>query len=761
MSKKKSILTIVLSITFICIFAWFFFAIQNKVFVFERDGYEIWHPLYNEFYNLLDNFFSTGELPFYSWNYFLGNNFYSSKSFYLVGDVFAYFGYFLRKMNYFDLSMILTFLKFLTAGMTSYFFFDKFKLKENTKIIGSILYSVSSYSLFFATQSQFLSFYSLLPLIFIGVENYLQKRKVSFFIFSVFFLAVNNYYMFFSVSLFLPIYFIYRYTTLNSCKIWKSLGASIPLIIYYIIGVMLSGILFIPSLYFISQNSRVGSYTNSSLFLFPMDMIVFILSSFFVPNGLMILGENSFFNIPTYNLSELFIWSSAICPLILLYIGFDKSTKNRKNFIVFYCVCLLILFVPFLNSLMHGLGDVSFRWVCILILMNILHVCLFIDSIKQINKQLMKKVFYVVIFLLLLIMLIQSIIAGFSSNVLLSVLAFSISILFISIYFWMIINGKNKFMFLTIIVEICITSFLFYNVGATRQAKNLSKDLINNITSVLQDENSNFVDYVKNLAPSNKYEFYRIYVPFESIYWNYSKNTGVFYGINGLMTYDSTFANSFNKMIELDPTVENMREINITDPSLIQLYSTKYAVVVSDNDLPAGIAWELVTDNYRGGLKIYKNNDYLSLGKTYKQVMTKSEFMKISDNSILLSSIVCENTDFETIESKLGNDSTILENIRYQGNHLFATCDAVDSSFMVISIPFDKGWSITVNGIDTELFNINGGLIGIEIPKGHNEIEMYFTPEGFRTGAISTAIGSVLFFVIIIFEKFKSKKEKS
>ena len=45
-------------------------------------------PFYQEFYRLIDS----GEIG-WSWNQFLGINFFASKAYYLVGDPFAWIGY--------------------------------------------------------------------------------------------------------------------------------------------------------------------------------------------------------------------------------------------------------------------------------------------------------------------------------------------------------------------------------------------------------------------------------------------------------------------------------------------------------------------------------------------------------------------------------------------------------------------------------------------------------------------------------------------
>ncbi|MEG0404548.1 MAG: hypothetical protein RR571_09205, partial [Anaerorhabdus sp.] len=51
----------------------------NQPVVLGFDTQELWGQFIKEYYRLIDQFFLTGELPFYSWNFFLGNNFFAAK----------------------------------------------------------------------------------------------------------------------------------------------------------------------------------------------------------------------------------------------------------------------------------------------------------------------------------------------------------------------------------------------------------------------------------------------------------------------------------------------------------------------------------------------------------------------------------------------------------------------------------------------------------------------------------------------------------
>lgn len=59
-------------------------------------------------------------------------------------------------------------------------------------------------------------------------------------------------------------------------------------------------------------------------------------------------------------------------------------------------------------------------------------------------------------------------------------------------------------------------------------------------------------------------------------------------------------------------------------------------------------------------------------------------------------------------------------------NQLNIGFSSTEGTFVILPIPFDKGWKILVNGIETTFFNVNAGTIGFKVPAGQNEIQMFF-----------------------------------
>lgn len=83
-----------------------------------------------------------------------------------------------------------------------------------------------------------------------------------------------------------------------------------------------------------------------------------------------------------------------------------------------------------------------------------------------------------------------------------------------------------------------------------------------------------------------------------------------------------------------------------------------------------------------------------------------------------------------------------------------------DKRLMFTSIPFDPGWHIYVDGIETEPVRlVNGTFLGTFLPKeGEHEVELKYEVPGLKIGAIVSLCG-ILAFLAVAFEK-KLKKNK-
>lgn len=92
----------------------------------------------------------------------------------------------------------------------------------------------------------------------------------------------------------------------------------------------------------------------------------------------------------------------------------------------------------------------------------------------------------------------------------------------------------------------------------------------------------------------------------------------------------------------------------------------------------------------------------------------------------------------------------------YTDTYLTGTIQAEKDGIMYTSIPYDKGWKVTVDGKPVETESIDGTLLYIHLPAGQHTITMHYTPTGFIPGFI-ISMASCLIFVVIYSRKLRKK----
>lgn len=754
--EKKYLILLFLICTIImgCYFGQYIF--NNLPLEYGTDIRPQWYLFYEEFRNLMTNFLQNKSLPFYSWSTFLGTNFFASKSYYLMGDIFSYIGL-LFKMDFFQTALILEILKFYVAAFGMYYLLSQYNLKAKVKMIGAICYTFSGWAIFFSGQLVFLSFYAFVPLYFAGLENILQKKKPILYITFTSLCLFTNFYFFFTISFFTVIYYIYRYYIINE-SFNKFLKDTLITIGYYLIGVSITMILTLPTIYYILGNDRLGAFKEGLVF---KDIQVYLheLVSIFVPNYLYIYNTNVFETNFHYS-REICMYSGLITALLLPLILTIKTKFRTATLGVWICFLLILLF-PRIGSAIHGFGDPSFRWTFFLILFNIITSSIILDKISEINLKVFKLSSTISFIVLISIVPVSAFITNQSlHNLTYQIVLFTIYAITLLIYV-LVISKKPKHLLNILLIFTSIELLIGGTILYARKLNEISKienyEFINKVSHVLQDYDSQLNEVLNSIEPVNPSQYFRVYIPHESLYWSYSHNMSMLYQLNGTMGYDSTYAPSINDLKALEPSIRDFESewiFNIKDINLLNFLNVKYAIVTNESELPVGGNWRLLSDNFRYSFLIYRNDDYRDLGTTYSKIELIDNY---SDSKSLSNTLYVNDNDFEDINALISSQETsILENIQYYDNQLTGYVYSDASSFMVITLPYDSGWKVKINGENVKTYKVNGGFIGIPIFEGDNQIEMYFTPQGFKEGAIISFIG-ILSFAAIIYLKVKKK----
>lgn len=78
--------------------------------------------------------------------------------------------------------------------------------------------------------------------------------------------------------------------------------------------------------------------------------------------------------------------------------------------------------------------------------------------------------------------------------------------------------------------------------------------------------------------------------------------------------------------------------------------------------------------------------------------------------------------------------------------YLRAEYENNQDSTLMLTIPYEKGWEVKVNGKKTEYSQVADSFIGIELPSGKSMIEMKYHVPGMKMGIILSLTAVLLFY---------------
>ncbi|MBO5068970.1 MAG: YfhO family protein [Roseburia sp.] len=98
-------------------------------------------------------------------------------------------------------------------------------------------------------------------------------------------------------------------------------------------------------------------------------------------------------------------------------------------------------------------------------------------------------------------------------------------------------------------------------------------------------------------------------------------------------------------------------------------------------------------------------------------------------------------------------------------DHITVTCnnDETRRRYVLLTIPYDAGWTVTVDGMEVTPYTAVENLMLIGVEPGEHTIELNFVPQGLQEGlAVSGAVLGILAlsYIVILIRKKKHYGEK-
>ncbi|MFJ8528880.1 YfhO family protein [Bacillus sp. NPDC094106] len=109
--------------------------------------------------------------------------------------------------------------------------------------------------------------------------------------------------------------------------------------------------------------------------------------------------------------------------------------------------------------------------------------------------------------------------------------------------------------------------------------------------------------------------------------------------------------------------------------------------------------------------------------------------------------------NYENIQEKTKKlTENRLQNISYKNNYLKGEVNSNKDGLLYLSVPYSKGWTIKVDGKETEFTKANSTFIGVPIQKGAHVIEMNYVTPYFKLGMVISIISLIICLTLLFFE---------
>lgn len=751
-------------------------------FVIIDGGYFIFYGDYNAqqipFFKHCVEAVHNGTLG-WDWSTDLGANFFGSYTYYTLGSPFFWFmTLFPASFSPYLMAPLLC-VKFGLISLFAFTFIRRFVAKPHSALIGGLLFAFSSfnlYNVFFQFQDAFMYF----PLLLVGLEEFVVNKRRGLFALVVAANCLANYFFFIGECVFLAVYFIIRCAMDKRFRV--SLKEFLQLAAESVIGVLIAGILFVPSIYQVLDVPRSTNILKNWNFLFYSNEQRYglLLESFFFPPE--VAARNNMFTEANAK------WSSVALYLPLFsmagVIAFIKGAKKHWARTLLF-VCLFMAFIPGLNAAFTLFNDNYYtRWfympelfcclatvytiereefdlrfgnkVCAgaVAVMSVLALLApFTKKIKDINGKetevilprflvSMDPTVYVQIFIAAASIVCLSIIIKtrktssaqfFTKTVTASVIAGSMILGYYFIGVGRLIGPELGRYNQMASAEFEIDDPDFYRIEGVNETNNFN----------MFTESSSLKSFT-SIIPGSTFDLY--------------KALGISRSVNSAPDYSYYAFRALTRvkylMIPKDMNATK-RSDALDDLEIYQYFDTQgeYDLYKTDYALPMGFAYDTYFSlesvkgaNYADKLmvrsvfltdeQIDKYGDILEKDRT-DFVYSKSQFLLDAKNKI-------KNGVIQFSVTKEG----FTAKTRYQSEKL-----------VCFSVPYCEGWSAEINGEPAEVDKINGGLCGIRVPEGLCEITFKYRTPGLTLGIFCTIAGIVfLALYIVIFKVIRREK---
>lgn len=729
-------------------------------------------------------------MPAIDYNSDLGMNYLASYSFYGLSSPYTLLSLiFPAKVLPYAMTFVNA-LKFAVAAVAAGIYCGQYVKKKDSVYLCGLLYAFSGQQLFNLVY-HFSDAVSLFPLLLYSFDKLIHENKRLGFALMTAVCAFTNYFFFFSEVIFVVIYFIVKIIS-KQIKLSPKLFGIISF--EAIIGTLCAMIIYLPTLACLNKNSRASHLIfDSNLLAYENEGTVWkiIQSAFFIPDS---SGLGLVFDNRDLNLASISLYIPFFSVIGILAIA-KKNKQSWYNILLY--ICAMFAVVPILNSVFSAFNSTYYaRWFFMPLLIMTMMTGIYIDDIDQLEIKNELKLTTVIVCLFSAYSVYLCIKQSYSTeikirsfaNIMVSVLAL------VFLYLYKYHSKGNSFNFKQlkqIVCVFCIIPFIIHSIITafyadsgefiTNQINNVSND--NNDINLKSSEffrttqNSDCKTYLYGYPSIDL--FHSLVTASSTNFWSlagrYRESNGVFdetdFAARSLLSvkYDLYYNQPGVGGIEVEASDVDYKQFGY---KLIDIQN-KYLIYENENYIPMGFTFDYYIDESKiKKLNIKdinaKENKLIDNEKNQKLMLKaimldKQQISKYSDILEELPDDLKKDTSDETYAADCENRR---KNAGYEftadKNGFTSKINLQRDNLVFYSVAYDSGYTAYVDGKETEIEKVFGGLCAVKVPKGDHTVRFDYTVKGLKEGKIITlcALGAFVIYAVYVLTASRKKKNK-
>lgn len=745
-----------------------FYIVDGGIFLYAGDFNSQQIP----FYYYANEFVKSGGGSF-SWATDLGSGFINSYSFYLVGSPFWWLSLLFPAAWLPFLMAPLLVLKFAVAGGGAYLWLRRYTKDPNMAVLGACLYAFSGFTVYNVFFNHFVDVVALFPYLLWALDEAVHEKRRGPFALLVALNLLNNYFFFAGQIVFLLIYFI----CMTASGSYRIKGRDFAALAFEsAVGCGMGCVLAWPALLSLAQNPRTVDLSSGFGFLLygkTQQYAAIVYSLFFPPDSPYM---------PVIFTEGVIKWTSMTAYLPLLgmagVIAYCRC-KNGTAFKRILCTCLVMAFVPVLNSSFYALNSSFYaRWYYMPVLvMCAATVHALEDRSVDIQKGIRPTLAVLFAFCAFALVPVKDEETGWGIGVIEYPEKFwlnlGLALLGLAIFWLLWLQCQRRpalarRLTAAVLAFGCLYSITHIAIGKFAQWDN--------------DKNWRAQQYqdARALAEKLPAGAYRV-----DDYECYD-NVGLWMGKSCLQFFNSTVAPS---ILEFYPQVDVKRDVR-SEPNLDQyalrgLLGVRYTVCPVNKALEfeekAGEGW--ARWGTEGQLAVYENQNALPMAYAYDSYVTQEEFEAVGKNqraNLLLRALVLDEEQIAAYGGRVGHlpeeERTALtrenynrdlearqgmaaSDVQLDSRGLTARITLEEEKLVFFAVPWDEGFSAVVNGQKAPVLKVSGGLMAVPAPAGENIIRLEYHTAGLGA-SLTVAVCSLAAWLAYMALQIHSKRKK-